>query len=126
MFLSDPELATSGEARDGAAPRSTDAAHELWNTMLEVIAEERQQTSWRYADGIKQEELAFFLRDHLGLDLGSSITAAGGPAELSALPFNERSDSYEDLVSELQAIRTTMQVDERPEEIGVLSDKLPA
>ena len=105
MCLSDPELATSGEARDGAAPRSTDAAQELWNRMLGVIAEERQQTSWRYADGIKQEELAFFLRDHLGWDLGSSITAACRPAELSALPFNERSDSYRDPVSELQVVK---------------------
>ena len=63
---------------------------------------------------------------HLGLDLGSSITAACGPAELSALRFNERSDSYQDVVPELQAIKTTMQVDERPEEIGVISNKLPA
>ena len=94
----------------------------LWNRLLGVIAEERQQGLWRHADGIKQEELALFLRDHVGLDLGASITAGCGVAELSALPFDERSDKYHELVLELQAIKTMLQAEESPEEIGVIPE----
>ena len=115
VYLSDPELAAPCEScESGVVAGSTDSAQMLWNRLLGVIAEERQQGLWRHADGIKQEELALFLRDHVALDLGASITAGCGVAELSALPFDERSDKYHELVLELQAIKTMLQAEESP------------
>ena len=72
--------------------------------MLGIIADDRQKSSWRYADGIKLEDLAFLLRDYISLDLGSSITSDCTVMELLALPFVERSDDYRRLTSEVQAI----------------------
>ena len=125
VYLSDPDSGRS-DALQEAASGCSDAAQELWNRLLGIMADDRQKASWRYADGIKLEELAFFMRDYIALDLGSSITADCSVMELLALPFDERSDDYRTLTSELQAIKTVMQADECPEEIGVIPDKSPA
>ena len=46
-------------------------------------------------------------------------------AELLALPYDEQSDDYRALTSELHAMKIAMQEEERPEEIGVMPDKAP-
>ena len=125
LYLSDSELSAPGDSCE-PAPGSSDVPQELWNRLLGIIADDRQKASWRYADGITLEELALLLRDYIALDLGRSITADCGVMQLSALPFDERSDDYRKLTSELQAIKTVMQADECPEEIGVIPDKAPA
>ena len=124
LYLSDSAPASS-DAPQEAAPGSSDVPQELWNRLLGIFADDRQKASWRYAAGITSEELAFFMRDYIALDLGRSITADCGIMELLALPFDERSDDYRKLTSELQAIKTVMQADERPEEVGVIPDKSP-
>ena len=83
LCLSDAALSSSDAAQEPAFRSSdaaqepvfgsSDAAQELWDTLLGIIAGDRQKTSWRYADGIKTEELAFVIRDYIALDLGSSI-----------------------------------------------------
>ena len=75
---------------------------------------------------ITLEELALFMRDYIALNLSRSITAGCGVMELLALPLDERPNDYRKLTSELQAIKTVMQADECPEEIGVIPDKSPA
>ena len=66
LHLSDPAPGSS-DAPQEPAPGSSDAPQELWNRLLGIIADDRQMASWRYADGITLEELAFFMRDYIAL-----------------------------------------------------------
>ena len=83
----------------------------LWKRFRELVAQETDNTVWRWASTLAQQDIALAMQNHMELDLGSSITSDADRTELENLPVDEQSPDYAALVAELHLLKTIVHED---------------